>query len=76
MKPEGPVPEDLSARLGPHRLMRKRLATFCLFLVIVSIVLGLQVYARFGAGLTVALIGLAALFAWRVNKTLVRFGWI
>lgn len=76
VNPEGPIPEDLPARLKPHRVMRKRLATFCLFLVIVTIILGLQVYGRFGAGFTAALIGLAALFAWRVNKTLIRFGWI
>lgn len=76
VKPEGPIPEDLGARLKPHRVMRKRLATFCLFLVIVTIILGLQVYGRFGAGFTAALIGLAALFAWRVNKTLIRFGWV
>ncbi len=76
VSPEGPVPQDLTARLKPHRVLRKRLATFCLFLVIVAIVLGLQVYARFSPVLTVALIALAALFAWRVNKTLVRFGWL
>ncbi|MFQ6047701.1 MAG: hypothetical protein ACE5PT_15305, partial [Gemmatimonadales bacterium] len=75
VNPEGLIPEDLPARLKPHRVMRKRLATFCLFLVIVTIILGLQVYGRFGAGFTAALIGLAALFAWRVNKTLIRFGW-
>ena len=76
VSPEGPVPQDLTARLKPYRVLRKRLATFCLFLVIVAIVLGLQVYARFSPVLTVALIALAALFAWRVNKTLVRFGWL
>ncbi len=76
VSPEGPEPQDLTARLKPHRVLRKRLATFCLFLVIVAIVLGLQVYARFSPVLTVALIALAALFAWRVNKTLVRFGWL
>ncbi|MGD2136160.1 MAG: hypothetical protein PVF27_08370 [Gemmatimonadales bacterium] len=74
--PEGPIPEDLPARLKPYRVRRKRLATVCLFLVIVTIVLGLQVYERFGTGYTAALIGLAALFAWRVNRTLARFGWI
>ena len=76
VSPEGPVPQNLTARLKPYRVLRKRLATFCLFLVIVAIVLGLQVYARFSPVLTVALSALAALFAWRVNKTLVRFGWL
>lgn len=74
--PAGPAPDDMAARLKPHRVMRKRLATFCLFLVIASIILGLQVFARHGVVLTAALMGLAALFAWRVNKSLVPFGWV
>ena len=76
MGPEAAPPEGLAARLKPYRVRRKRLATFCLFLVIVTIVLGLQVYQSFSPGLTIALIALAGLFAWRVNGTLVRFGWI
>ncbi len=71
-----PVPEDLTARLKPHRVRRKRLATFCLFLVITAIILGMQVYSTFNPILTVVLIGLAGLFAWRASRTLVRFGWI
>lgn len=74
--PEAAAPEGIAARLKPYRVRRKRLATFCLFLVIVTIVLGLQVYQSFAPGLTIALIALAGLFAWRVNGTLVRFGWI
>ncbi len=73
---DAPPPADLPARLKPHRVRRKRLATLCLFLVISTIVLGLQVYARFSPGLTVALILLAGLFDWRANQTLLRFGWI
>ncbi len=69
-------PADLPARLKPYRVRRKRLATLCLFLVITTIVLGLQVYGRFSAGLTVGLIALAGLFAWRANRTLLRFGWV
>jgi hypothetical protein len=76
VQPDAPVPGDLGARLKPPRVRRKRLATVCLFLVIVTIILGMQVYARFDAGLTVALIAMAGVFAWRVNKTLVRFGWV
>jgi hypothetical protein len=36
----------------------------------------MQVYAPFSIGLNVLLIGFAGLFAWRVNKTLVLFGWL
>jgi hypothetical protein len=74
--PDAPAPEGLTGRLKPYRVLRKRLATLCLFLVIVTIVLGLQVYGRFSTGVTVALVALAGLFAWRVNKTLIRFGWV
>src|SRR5574341_552313 len=69
-------PADLAARLKPYRVRRKRLATVCLFLVITTIVLGLQVYGQLSAGLNIALIALAGLFAWRANRTLLRFGWI
>jgi hypothetical protein len=75
-RPDAPPPEDLPGRVRPLRALRKRLATLCLFLVIVTIILGMQVYGTFSAGLTVALIVLAGLFAWRVNKSLIRFGWI
>jgi len=76
LKPDAPAPEGLAAQLKPYRVQRKRLATFCLFLVITTIILGLQVYETFGPSLTLGLIALAALFAWRVNKTLLKFGWI
>jgi hypothetical protein len=74
--PDTPVPPGLAAALKPYRLRRKRLATFCLFLVITTIVLGVQVYSRFTAPLTFVLIGAAAVFSWRANKTLIHFGWV
>ncbi|MFQ6676285.1 MAG: hypothetical protein ACE5LH_08075 [Fidelibacterota bacterium] len=73
--PDSP-PEDMGPRLKPFRVRRKKLATFCLFLVLTIIILGLQVYRTFPSAVTVGLIVLAALFAWRANTTLVRFGWI
>lgn len=69
------VPESLMDKLRPCRILRKKLATFCLFLVITAIILGMQVYNTFHPLLTFVLIALAGLFAARVNKTLVRFGW-
>lgn len=74
--PDAPAPEGFAARLKPYRTRRKRLATFCLFIVITIIILGLQVYVRFNPFMTLGLIALAGLFAWRANKSLVRFGWI
>ncbi len=74
--PETIVPDNFAAQLKPYRIRRKKLATFCLFLVMTIIILGLQVYGHFHPILTIALIVLAGIFALRVNKTLLRFGWI
>jgi hypothetical protein len=73
--PDAPLPDSLLSVLKAHRARRKRLATFCLFIVMTIIILGLQVYGAFSPVLTIALIGLAGLFAWRVSKTLIQFGW-
>ncbi len=74
--PDVTIPEGFAAKLKPYRVKRKKLATFCLFLVITSIILGLQVYGTFHPVLTIGLITLAALFSWKANKTVIRFGWI
>lgn len=76
LNPDTPAPENFAAQLKPYRVSRKRLATFCLFIVITTIILGMQVYGAFTLPLNFALIIMAALFAWRANKTLLRFGWI
>lgn len=76
LNPDKPVPENFGAQLKPYRVRRMRLATFCLFVVITIIILGVQVYEAFNPLLTLGLIALAGLFSWRANKTLVRFGWL
>jgi hypothetical protein len=75
LKPDKEVPDDLGSQLKPYRIRRKKLATLCLFLVITTIILGLQVYAIFPLVLTLVLILLAALFAFRAGKTGIRLGW-
>ncbi len=74
--PDTAIPDGFAAKLKPYRVKRKQLATFCLFLVITSIILGPQVYDTFHPALTIGLIGLAAVFSWRANKSNIRFGWI
>ena len=69
------VPDNFLAQLKPFRVLRKRLATFCLFLVMTTIILGMQVYTPYSVTLNFILIAIAALFAWRANKTLMLFGW-
>jgi hypothetical protein len=74
LDPGSQLPDSLFSNLKIHRARRKRMATLCLFIVVTIIILGVQVYSTFSPALTLGLIGLAALFAWRVNKTLIRFG--
>lgn len=74
--PDALLSDNLFSDLKIHRARRKQMATFCLFIVITIIILGLQVYSAFSPVLTLGLIGLAGIFAWRVSKTLIRFGWI
>ncbi len=76
LRPDSPAPEGLMDELKPYRVKRKMLATFCLFLVVTTIILGLQVYGTFHPILNITLIVFAGLFALRANKTLVRFGWL
>ena len=75
VKPDSVVPDNLMSDLKPLRVRRKRMASFCLFGVITTIILGLQVYAAFSPPLTIVLIGLAGLFSWRTYKVLNQFGW-
>ncbi len=70
------IPQPVAAQIAPLRLRRKRLASVCLFLVITTVLLGLQVFTPFGAALTILLVFLAALFAWRVYKTPIFYGWV
>ena len=76
LTPTSEIPEGFAAKLKPYRVARKRLATMCLFLVLSTIILGLQVYSRFNPLLTLSLILLAGLFAIRVNRSLIAFGWL
>ncbi len=70
-----PVPEEIAAQIRPLRARRKRLASFCLLLVLVTILMGLQVYVRFNAVLTGVLVAVIALFAWRAYKSPLPYGW-
>lgn len=74
--PESIVPEDFLASVKPFRVLRKRLATICLFLVLTTIIFGMQTYSPYSLALNLILIGLVGLFAWRVNKSLILFGWL
>lgn len=70
------LPPALAARIGPLRVLRKRLAATCLFLVITMVILGLQVFARFTPPTTIVLVAVAAMCAWRVYRNRVAYGWM
>ena len=70
------ISSSIAEQLIPWRSRRKKLAGFCLFFVIILVLLGLQVFVRFDLLLTGLLILLAALFSWRVYKTTIPYGWI
>ena len=67
--------KDLHRKLAPFRILRKKLAILCLFLVITAIILGAQIYYRFHLFVTIALVLLAASFSIRANKSPVYFSW-
>ena len=66
---------DLAKRIGDLRLRRKRLATVCLFVVLLSAMLGVQVWDAFPLWLTLALTAAIGLFTWRAYGTTTPFGW-
>ncbi len=67
---------SLVAQIAPLRLRRKRLAAVCLFLMITTVVLGVQVFSPFAPVVTATVVAFGGLFAWRVYRSPVRYGWL
>jgi len=76
VKPDSPVPEGLGPQITHLRKRRKRLSGICLFFVLTALIMGLRVTFRFNIYLAIALIVVSAVYAWRVYRQPVRFGWI
>lgn len=70
------LPDDKKPLLVRFRTRRKRLAGTCLFLVFSALLLGVRLVNPLNWIVFVILIALAGLFAWRVFKTGVRWGWV
>jgi hypothetical protein len=66
---------ELAKQIGPLRLRRKRLATVCLFVVLFSVMLGVQVWAPFPIWLTLLLTVAIGLFTWRAYSSVTPYGW-
>lgn len=73
--PDKPLSEEAASALNPLRARRKKLAAFCLFIVLTIIVLGVQVYSPYSFLLTMMLIVAAALFARGAYKSGNPLGW-
>jgi hypothetical protein len=71
----GTVPQEVARDLWPLRRRRKKMATTCLFLVIGTVLMGLRLTTAMSVALTTALLIVAALFAWRVYRSLLHYGW-
>ncbi|MCK5235715.1 MAG: hypothetical protein KAR06_01920 [Deltaproteobacteria bacterium] len=70
------IPPETLKKIGPLRILRKRLAALCLFIFIVIVLLGLQTIAQYGLTLNIIIIALAAIFSYRVYRTPIRLGWV
>ncbi len=70
------VPPEKKQSFLAWRGRRKRLAGICLFLVLTSLIMGVRVtFSYLPWYAVVAFLAAAALFAWRVYRNPVRFGW-
>ena len=70
-----PVPQELATKIKPLRLLRKRLAATCLFLMIATVLLGLQVFSRFPLLVNLLILALAGLFSARAFTKPLLLGW-
>ncbi len=74
-KPGEEIPPEKKSTFLAWRGRRKRLAGICLFLVLTGLIMGLRVTWGYAPWLAAVFMVAAALFAWRVYRNPVRFGW-
>lgn len=75
-KGSAPVPADIATQINKFRIRRKRMASVCMFVVLVIVMLGTQVYVFCPAWLTAVFILGIAIFTWRTYKSTTPLGWI
>ena len=69
------ITPEIATLIGTMRAQRKRFASVCLFLVLTTMMLGMQVWVPFPLWLTILLVGLIAAFTWRANTSEMSYGW-
>lgn len=76
LAPNDVLPEDKRPTLVRFRIRRKRLSSICLFLVVTAFIMGVRAFMSYSPLVALALMVLAALFAWRVYKRPIPWGWV
>lgn len=74
--PDSLVPEERRPALVRLRLRRKRISSLCLFLVVTAFIMGVQASMRYSPWLALPLMAFAVLFAWRVYRRPIPWGWV
>ena len=74
-KKSDPIPPEVLSQIGTMRAQRKRFASVCLFLVLITVMLGMQVWVPFPLWLTITLTLVIALFTWRAYASEMAYGW-
>ncbi|MCK5313659.1 MAG: hypothetical protein KAJ53_00985 [Anaerolineales bacterium] len=71
-----PIAPDQASKIAPLRARRKRLASVCMFAVLTSAMLGMQVWMPFPLWLSALLVIAIGLFTWRAYQTEIPYGWV
>jgi uncharacterized membrane protein YdbT with pleckstrin-like domain len=66
---------EIVSKIGGMRAQRKRFASVCLFLVLITVMLGMQVWVPFPLWLSIFLTLVIALFTWRAYTSEMVYGW-
>lgn len=68
--------KEIEKEINNLRLQRKKTASACLFVLLAVLLLAIQIRAPLPLVVNSALLALAALFAYRVFKANVPYGWV
>jgi len=72
---DAPPPENVGKEIGALRLKRKKIGSVCLFLVIVTVILGVSLTTMLSPLTTIVMVLLAGVFTWRVYSSNITYGW-
>lgn len=68
--------EEIAGQINRLRLKRKKLATACLFILLSTLVLAIQIREPLPIFINLILFILIGLFSWRVFKKNIPYGWV